>query len=98
MGVQVGWWGGGLTYEARAAKDGGGRSTASTKGNESVSPPHVTAHPPIGALSGELRGKKKSEASPVVPWVKETALSLQWLGFDPWPGNLHTPQVQPKKG
>ena len=35
--------------------------------------------------------------------VKDLVLSLQWLGFllwhrfDPWPGNFHVPQVQPKK-
>ena len=34
-------------------------------------------------------------------WVKDPALSLQQLGlllwcrFDPWPGNLHMPQVWP---
>ena len=37
-------------------------------------------------------------------WVKDPALSLQVLrsllyhGFDPWPGNFHMPQAQPKKG
>ena len=35
--------------------------------------------------------------------VKDLVLSLQQLGlllwyrFDPWPGNFHMPQVQPKK-
>ena len=35
--------------------------------------------------------------------VKDPALSLPWLGpllrsgFDPWPGNIHVPQAQPKK-
>ena len=35
--------------------------------------------------------------------VKELALSLQWLGmllwlgFSPWPGNVHMLQVQPKR-
>ena len=36
-------------------------------------------------------------------WVKDSVLSLLWLGlllwhgFDPWPRNFHVPQVQPKK-
>ena len=30
--------------------------------------------------------------------VKDPALSLQWLGFNPWPGNFGMPWVQPKKG
>ena len=36
-------------------------------------------------------------------WVKDPALSLQWLGsppwrgFDPWPGNCHMLQAWPKK-
>ena len=35
--------------------------------------------------------------------VKDLALSLQWLEsllwhrFNPWPGKIHMPQVQPKK-
>ena len=29
--------------------------------------------------------------------AKDSALSLVWLRFDPWPGNFHMPQVQPKK-
>ena len=39
----------------------------------------------------------------VSQWVKDLALSLLWLwlllwfGFDPWPGNFHMPQMQPKK-
>ena len=37
-------------------------------------------------------------------WVKDLALSLQWLGsllwheLDPEPGNFHMLQAQPKKG
>ena len=37
---------------------------------------------------------------PVVHWVKDLALSMQrlrppqWLGFSPWPRNLHMTQVQ----
>ena len=37
-------------------------------------------------------------------WVKDVALSLQllgslpWSGFSPWHGNVHMPQVKPKKG
>ena len=36
-------------------------------------------------------------------WVKDLALSLQWLwvllwlGFDPWPREFHMPWTQPKK-
>ena len=29
--------------------------------------------------------------------VTETAQVLPWQGFDPWPGNVHVPQVQQKK-
>lgn len=38
-----------------------------------------------------------------VQWVKDLALSLEWLGlllwhrFDPWPGNFHVPWGWPKK-
>ena len=28
--------------------------------------------------------------------VKDPALSLQWLRFDPWPGNFLMPQVRPE--
>ena len=28
--------------------------------------------------------------------VKESALSLLWLGFDPWPRNFHMLWAQPK--
>ena len=30
-------------------------------------------------------------------WVKDAALSLLWCGFDPWPGNIHMPQVCQKR-
>ena len=42
-------------------------------------------------------------SSLVAQWVKDLTLSLQWLGsllwlgFDPWPGNSHMPQVWQKK-
>ena len=29
--------------------------------------------------------------------VKDSTLSLLWLGFDPWPGNFSIPWVWPKK-
>ena len=29
--------------------------------------------------------------------VKDLVLLLLWLGFDPWPGNFHMPQIQPKQ-
>ena len=28
--------------------------------------------------------------------VKDSALSLLWCGFDPWPGNFRVPWLQPK--
>ena len=31
------------------------------------------------------------------PAVKDSVLSLLWLGFDPWLGNFHMPWVQQKK-
>ena len=40
---------------------------------------------------------------PVAQWVKDLALTLQWLrsllwlGFDPCPGKFHMPLAQPKK-
>ena len=43
-------------------------------------------------------------SSLVDQWVKDPALSLQWLGtllwskFCPWPGNFHLPQTWPKNG
>ena len=38
-------------------------------------------------------------SSLVAQWVKDSALSLQQLGFDPWPGNFHMPRdVAKKKG
>jgi len=42
-------------------------------------------------------------SSLVIQWVKDSALPqlwrrLQlWHGFSPWPGNLHMPQMRPKK-
>ena len=39
----------------------------------------------------------------MVQWVKDLLLLLQhfrlllWLGFDPWPRNLHMLQSQPNK-
>ena len=41
-------------------------------------------------------------SSLVVPWVRDLALSLQWLGsllwhrLSPWSGNFHMPQTHPK--
>ena len=46
---------------------------------------------------------KLLRSSLVVWWVKDLALSLQWLrsllwcGFDSWTGNFYMLQVQPKK-
>ena len=42
-------------------------------------------------------------SSLVVQWVKNLVLFFHWLRlllwheFDPWPGNFHSPWVQPKK-
>ena len=42
-------------------------------------------------------------SSLVAQWVKDMALSLEWLGsllwlgFDPWPRNFHVSQAWPKK-
>ena len=56
---------------------------------------------------GELaRGivKIKSWSYLVAQWVKDPALSLQWLGsllwhgLSPWPRNIYIPRVQPKRG
>ena len=33
----------------------------------------------------------------MIQWVKDLALSLLWHRFDPWPGNFHVPQREPKK-
>ena len=33
----------------------------------------------------------------MVQRVKDLALSLLWLGMNPWPGNFHMPRVWPKK-
>ena len=47
--------------------------------------------------------KTLSRSSLVAQQVKDLALSLQqprsllWHGFDPWPGNFHTPQARTKK-
>ena len=35
--------------------------------------------------------------SMVAQQVKDLALSLLWLRFDPWPGNIHMLWAQPKK-
>ena len=43
------------------------------------------------------------KSSLVIQWVKDPALSVQqlgsllWLGFNPWPRNLHMPWVWPVK-
>ena len=29
--------------------------------------------------------------------VKDSVLSLLWLGFNPWPVNIHMPWMQPPK-
>ena len=32
----------------------------------------------------------------MVQWVKDPALSLLWIEFDPWPGNFCVPWIPPK--
>ena len=45
----------------------------------------------------------QDQSSLMAQWVKHLALSLLrlwlqwWHGFHPWPGNVHMPQVRPKK-
>ena len=41
--------------------------------------------------------KKCSEGFPGSLMVKDSALSLLWLRFDPWLGNFCMPRDQPKK-
>ena len=41
--------------------------------------------------------KEFSGSSLVAQWVKDSALSLLWCRFNPWPGNFHMLQVGPKK-
>ena len=54
------------------------------------------------ATSVALKSKKK-KSSLVMQWVKDLALSTQWLscccamGFSPWPENFHLTPKQPKK-
>ena len=45
----------------------------------------------------EILVKFRSWRSLVAPWVKDLVLSLQWLRFDPWPGNFCVPWVWPPK-
>ena len=57
---------------------------------------------PEGGFGVGLRICRRS--SLVARWVKDLVLSLLWLwsllwhGFNPWPGNFHMLQVQPRKG
>ena len=39
---------------------------------------------------------KGNEDFPGGLMVKDSALSLLWLRFDPWPGNFGMPQIEPK--
>ena len=54
-------------------------------------------------ISSILKKKFLCWNSLVAQWVKDPALSLQWLrlllrhGFSPWPGNIHMLWVWPKK-
>ena len=41
--------------------------------------------------------KNISWSSLVVQGVKDPALSLLWLGFEPWPENFYMLQMPPKK-
>ena len=48
------------------------------------------------SLGGRPSKLAYSMSFPVAQWVKDLALSLLWLGFDPWPGNVHKMQRKPK--
>ena len=61
---------------------------------------------PVTKLSPRSRGgenwvppfeKTHTKGSLVAQWVKDLALSLLWLRFDPRSRTFHTPPVQPKK-
>ena len=53
-------------------------------------------HPEVAKISS------KEGSSLVSQRIKDLALALQrlrsllWLEFNPWPGNMHVPEVQPK--
>ena len=32
----------------------------------------------------------------MVQWAHDPVMSVQQLGFDPWPGSFHMPQAQPE--
>ena len=46
----------------------------------------------------EVRDKSTKPEFPGDLAVKDLASSLLWLGFNPWPGSLCMPQVQPVGG
>ena len=51
-------------------------------------------------LKKSFQVEEKVGSSLVVQWVRDSALSLLWLRFGPWPRNSHMPQASmapPKK-
>ena len=52
-------------------------------------------HSNPGKATGYM-SKHRSEEFPGGLVVKDSALSLLWLGFDPWPGTFCITQLQPK--
>ena len=41
--------------------------------------------------------KNKCGSSLAAQWVKDPVLLLLWCRFNPWPGKVRMPQVQPQK-
>ena len=67
-----------------------------------TAPTWPLAWEPPYALSAALKRQKTKKyifffwSSLMVQQVKDPALSLLWLGFNPWPGNSHMPWSWPK--
>ena len=60
---------------------------------------HVTKRTVARGPTEKLLVKKKSTSRSflVAQRVKDSALSLQWPKFNPWPKNFHMIQMRPKK-
>ena len=48
-------------------------------------------------MSAALKSTKTKQTNKKDPVSLQRLGLLWWLGFDPWPGNFHMVQVQPKK-
>ena len=46
----------------------------------------------VAGFAVEVRAGSLAQGS----GLKDLALPQLWLGFNPWPGNFHMPQVQPQ--